>query len=79
MILYDAIMANEKTAHGRVGLYFAENGACELREISAVIACVLFEHGKGASPTPTAFTAEEIGPMVCRVEVYIRESNSYGY
>ncbi|KAJ7292108.1 hypothetical protein C8J57DRAFT_1589212 [Mycena rebaudengoi] len=63
MILYDAIMANEKTAHGRVGLYFAENGACELREISAVIACVLFEHGKGASPTPTAFTAEEIGPM----------------
>jgi len=63
MILYDAIMANEETAHGRVGLYFAENGAYELREISAIIARVLFEHGKGASPTPTAFTAEEIGPL----------------
>ncbi|KAF7344718.1 NmrA domain-containing protein [Mycena venus] len=63
MILYDAVMANEKTAHGRVGLYFAENGAYELREACAVIARVLFEHGKGASPTPTAFTGEEIGPV----------------
>ncbi|KAF7348779.1 NmrA domain-containing protein [Mycena venus] len=63
MLLYNAIMANPETAHGRVGLYFAENGVYELRELSAVIAHVLFEHGKGASPTPTSFTAEEIGPM----------------
>ncbi|KAJ6568547.1 hypothetical protein B0H19DRAFT_1209233 [Mycena capillaripes] len=76
MILYDAVMANEKTAHGRVGLYFAENGAYELHEISAVIARVLFEHGKGASPTPTVFTAEEIGPLVCRVEGILIGSNT---
>jgi len=63
MILYDAIMAKEETAHGGLGLYFAENGAYELREISAVIARVLFEHGKGASPMPMSFTAEEIGPI----------------
>ncbi|KAJ7923627.1 hypothetical protein B0H13DRAFT_56126 [Mycena leptocephala] len=63
MILYDAIMANEATAHGRLGLYFAENGAYELHEICAVISRVLFEHGKGASPNPTSFTEEEIGPV----------------
>ncbi|KAF7377101.1 NmrA domain-containing protein [Mycena sanguinolenta] len=60
IVLYEAIMASEETAHGRVGLYFAENGAHELSELSAVIARVLFEHGKGESPIPTSFTAEEI-------------------
>ncbi|KAF7328355.1 NmrA domain-containing protein [Mycena venus] len=63
ILLYNAIMANEETAHGRVGLYFAENGAYELSEMSAVIARVLFEHGKGGSPIPTSFTAEEVEKM----------------
>jgi hypothetical protein len=76
MILYDAIMANEATAHGRLGLYFAENGAYELHEICAVISRVLFEHGKGAGPNPTSFTEEEIGPVVCPIEVQIRKPSS---
>jgi hypothetical protein len=64
-------MANEETAHGRAGLYFAENGAHKLSEMSAVIARTLFEHGKGESPIPTSFTAEEVermGLMVSRNE-----------
>ncbi|KAJ6494346.1 hypothetical protein C8R45DRAFT_1061999 [Mycena sanguinolenta] len=63
LLLYETIMANEETAHGRVGLYFAENGAHELSELSAVVAHVLYEHGKGESPISTSFTVEEVEKM----------------
>ncbi|KAJ7127437.1 hypothetical protein C8R43DRAFT_1027990 [Mycena crocata] len=67
IVLYDAIMVNENTAHGRAGLYFAENGGHKLVEISTIIARILFEQGKGQSPTPTPFTAAEqekhLGPL----------------
>ncbi|KAJ7448662.1 hypothetical protein B0H11DRAFT_2080222 [Mycena galericulata] len=67
IVLYDAIMSDIQPAHGREGLYFAENGAHELREISAIVAQVLCEHGKGENVIPTTFTAEEevkyFGPL----------------
>ncbi|KAF8199311.1 NAD(P)-binding protein [Mycena galopus ATCC 62051] len=63
ILLYNTIMMNDETAHGRAGLFFAENGAHELSEMSAVIARTLFEHGKGESPIPTSFTAEEVERM----------------
>ncbi|KAJ6554645.1 hypothetical protein B0H19DRAFT_151779 [Mycena capillaripes] len=62
VILYDTIDADAATvAHGRAGLYFAENGAHELSQVSEIIARVLFEHGKAQSPVPTSFTSDEEG------------------
>ncbi|KAJ6473498.1 hypothetical protein DFH09DRAFT_1218878 [Mycena vulgaris] len=71
IVLYDAIAAGADPAHGHAGLYFAENGAHELLEISTVIARVLFENGRGGSDVPTAFTAEEeekyFGPLAALI------------
>ncbi|KAJ6549607.1 hypothetical protein DFH09DRAFT_1501926 [Mycena vulgaris] len=71
IVLYDSIAAGADPAHGRAGIYFAENGAYELLDISAVIACVLFENGGGKSNVPTPFTAEEedkyFGPLAALI------------
>ncbi|KAJ7690069.1 hypothetical protein B0H17DRAFT_1065455 [Mycena rosella] len=67
IILYNQIAKDDQISHGRAGLYFAENGAHQLSEVSAIIARTLFEHGKGQSPIPTPFTKDEetnMGPMV---------------
>jgi hypothetical protein len=70
IVLYDAIITDTTTTHGRSGLYFAENGTHELVQVGEIIARTLFEHGRGKSPKPTSFTTEEgvkyFGPLVCR-------------
>ncbi|KAJ7870909.1 NAD-binding protein [Mycena olivaceomarginata] len=67
IVLYDAIITDTTTAHGRSGLYFAENGTHELVQVGEIIARTLFEHGRGKSPKPTSFTTEEglkyFGPL----------------
>ncbi|KAJ7330826.1 NAD-binding protein [Mycena albidolilacea] len=67
IVLYDAIITDTMTAHGRSGLYFAENGTHELVQVGEIIARTLFEHGRGKSPKPTSFTTEEgvkyFGPL----------------
>ncbi|KAJ7223348.1 hypothetical protein GGX14DRAFT_427394 [Mycena pura] len=73
ILMYDgAIRADPHTAagHGRERFYFAENGAHELVELCTVIARVLFEQGRGKSPVPVPFTAEEkkpFGPMAALI------------
>ncbi|KAJ7613214.1 NAD(P)-binding protein [Roridomyces roridus] len=59
--LYDAIQyGTTQPAHGRDGLYFAENGQNTLLEISTVIARVMHEKGKSASLEPSPFTVAEM-------------------
>ncbi|KAJ7635743.1 hypothetical protein DFH06DRAFT_1284292 [Mycena polygramma] len=59
IVLYDAILADASPPHGRAGLYFAENGAHELVQVSKIIASIMYEHGKAQSPDPSPFTEAE--------------------
>lgn len=57
--LYNAIISNPATGHGREGFYNAINGEESFYTIGEAIAKSLIELGKVQSPKPTAFTDEE--------------------
>jgi len=58
-ILLDASLSSPNTPHGRLGYYFAENGEYKLYDLAKAYSQVLYDLGKGTSPHPTSFTAEE--------------------
>ena len=58
-ILFDATLSDPNTPHGRDGYYFAENGEYRLYDLAKAYSQVLYDLGKGKSPNPTSFTAEE--------------------
>jgi len=58
--LYDSILSNPNTGHGREGFYFGENGEHSLYDVGKAIAQALVDIGKGQGPLPTTFTQEEI-------------------
>lgn len=63
VILFDLIISpkpSQTPAHGRWGFYFGENGEHTLYNVGQAIAEALFDLGRGKSPNPTTFTAEEI-------------------
>ncbi|RDB25574.1 Uncharacterized protein C2A9.02 [Hypsizygus marmoreus] len=60
VVLYDAIISNPATGHGREGIYFAENGEISLYDVGVAISKVLVELGRGKSAEPTPFTEEEV-------------------
>jgi len=60
IVLYDSIIANPATGHGREGIYFGVNGEHNLYDVSKAIGEVLVEIGKTDNPEPTTFTKEEI-------------------
>lgn len=60
IVLYDSIVANPATGHGREGIYFGVSGEHTLYEIGRAIGEALVAIGKTDNPEPTTFTKEEI-------------------
>jgi hypothetical protein len=60
IVLYDSIIANPATGHGREGIYFGVNGEHTLYDVGKAIGEALVAIGKVDDPDPTAFTNEEI-------------------
>ena len=60
VLLYDSIVSNPATGHGREGIYFGENGEHVYYDIAKEIGEVLTEIGKLDNPEPTTLTQEEI-------------------
>ncbi|KAF8271196.1 hypothetical protein EI94DRAFT_1721100 [Lactarius quietus] len=58
-IILDAALANPNTPHGREGYYFGASGEYRLHDLAKAYSQALYELGKGKSPEPTRFTAEE--------------------
>ncbi|KAF8656861.1 hypothetical protein AX16_002408 [Volvariella volvacea WC 439] len=63
VLLFDLLNQQEvgqSLGHGRTGFYFAEHGEYTLSTLAEAIARVLYDAGKGKSPTPTTLTDEEM-------------------
>ena len=60
IILYNSIISNPSTAHGREGIYFGENGEVAFYDIWKAIGEALASVGKLDNPEPTTFTEEDI-------------------
>ncbi|KAK7044259.1 hypothetical protein VNI00_007981 [Paramarasmius palmivorus] len=58
-VLYDSIVHDPVTGHGRDGYYFGANGEHSLLDVAKTIGEVLFEVGQLKSREPTSFTKEE--------------------
>jgi hypothetical protein len=59
-ILYDSIVSNPATGHGREGIYFGANGEHTLYDFAKALGGSLTMIGKTDNPEPTTFTEEEI-------------------
>jgi hypothetical protein len=59
VVLYDSIMSNPATGHGRDGYYFGENGEYTHYEVAKAVAQALVAKGLGMTSEPTSFTEEE--------------------
>ena len=78
VVLYNSIVSDPATAHGREGIYFGENGEHTLHEIAKAIGEALTAIGKLDNPEPTMFTKEEIDKYFrvsssaeCRFDAYL--------
>lgn len=60
IVLYNSIITNPATGHGREGIYFAENGEHNLYDVGKAIGEALVAVGKTDNPEPTTLTKEEI-------------------
>lgn len=60
IVLYDSIITNPATGHGREGFYFGENGEHTLYDVGKAIGEALVAIGKTDNPEPTTLTKEEI-------------------
>ena len=60
VVLYNSIVSNPATAHGREGIYFGENGEHTFHDIGKAIGEALTAIGKLDNPEPTMLTEEEI-------------------
>ena len=59
VVLYNSIMSNPATGHGRDGYYFGENGEYTHYEVAKAVAQALVAKGLGMASEPTSFTEEE--------------------
>ena len=60
IVLYNSIVSNPATGHGREGIYFGENGEHTFYDMGKAIGEALMTAGKVDNPEPTTFTKEEI-------------------
>ena len=60
IVLYNSIVSNPATAHGREGIYFGENGEHNFHDVGKAIGEALTAIGKLDNPEPTTLTNEEI-------------------
>lgn len=58
-VVLDAALANPNTPHGREGYYFGASDEYKLYDLAKAYSRALYDLGKGKSPEPTPFTAEE--------------------
>jgi len=58
-IILDAALSDPNTPHGREGFYFGESDELRLYDLAKAYSQALYDLGKGKSPDPTPFTAEE--------------------
>ncbi|KAF8807004.1 NAD(P)-binding protein [Phlegmacium glaucopus] len=59
VLLYNSIVSNPGTGHGREGVYFAANGEHDFYQVSKAIGEALMSFGKVDDPEPTTLTKEE--------------------
>ena len=59
IVLYNSIVSNPDTAHGREGIYFGENGEHSFYDNGKAIGEALTAIGELDNPEPTEFTEEE--------------------
>ena len=59
-ILLDAAISDPNLAHGREGYYFADNGEYRLYDVAKAYSQALYDLGKGKSPEPTTYSADEV-------------------
>lgn len=59
-ILLDATLSDPNLAHGREGYYFTENGEYKLYDVAKAYSQALYDLGKGKSPDPTTYSADEV-------------------
>ncbi|KAJ7806540.1 NAD-binding protein [Mycena olivaceomarginata] len=58
--LYDGIVADASTGHGRNGFYFGASGEHSLYDVGRAVGAVLVALGKSESAEPTPFTQAEL-------------------
>ena len=58
-VIFDAALSDPNTPHGREGFYFGASDEYKLYDLAKAYSQVLYDLGKGKSPEPTPFTAEE--------------------
>ena len=58
-VILDAALSDANTPHGREGFYFGASGEHSLYDLAKAYSQALYDLGKGKSPDPTPFTAEE--------------------
>ena len=58
-VIFDAALSDPSTPHGREGFYFGASDEYKLYDLAKAYSQVLYDLGKGKSPEPTPFTAEE--------------------
>ncbi|KAH9168825.1 hypothetical protein EDB89DRAFT_2202042 [Lactarius sanguifluus] len=58
-IILDAALFDPNTPHGRDGYYFGASDEYRLYDLAKAYSRALYDLGKGKSPEPTPFTAEE--------------------
>lgn len=59
-LIFDAALSDANTPHGREGYYFGASDEYRLYDLAKAYSQVLYDLGKGKSPEPTPFTAEEV-------------------
>jgi hypothetical protein len=59
-MIFDAVLANQNVPHGREGFYFGASDEYRLYDLAKAYSRDLYDLGKGKSPEPMPFTAEEI-------------------
>ncbi|KAH9052952.1 hypothetical protein EDB83DRAFT_1181456 [Lactarius deliciosus] len=59
-IILDAALSDPSTPHGRDGYYFGASDEYRLYDLAKAYSRALYDLGKGKSPEPTPFTAEEV-------------------
>ncbi|KAJ7080176.1 hypothetical protein B0H15DRAFT_913557 [Mycena belliarum] len=79
--LYDAIVADATTGHGRNGFYFAAHDEQEFYGLVAAVGKALVGLGKSASPEPTTFTQANLdtyfkGSAVLGANVRVRPTHA---
>ncbi|EPQ52538.1 NAD P-binding protein [Gloeophyllum trabeum ATCC 11539] len=70
IVLFDAARKDEKTAHGREGFYFAENGYYQFYEAAKAISDALVQLGRTDKAEPTPWTQEQLGKYFAGAPIF---------